>query len=724
MAEDVGKAPSDASARPRLLDEFGPTTHAEWKIEAERLLRGAPFASRMLTPTPEGITLQPIYGAQDVAGLGFVDSLPGFPPYVRGTECWRSATGGWQVAQEYGNPTSTEFNRELRRGLERGLTAVNLSIDAAGRRGFDPDQAPVGEVGWGGVSIATTADLAQALAGVDLGRTPIYLQAGQNGLPYLALLVTLAGSHGVKPAALRGAVAMDPLGELVTRGWSPQALELSYACMAEMTGWAVDHAPELGTVWCHGEPYHDGGGHAVQELAFTLATAVEYLRRLESHKLDVTAAAPHLRFSFALGGNFFMEIAKLRAARLLWYRILESCDVPAPARTIWIHAGTSRYTKTLHDPYVNLLRTTTEALSGVVGGADSMHVTPFDAVLRCPDEFSERLACNTQTIIRDEAHLGEIQDPAGGSWYVEDLTGEVAQASWRLLQAVEKLGGMGAALTAGFPQEEITRVAAAREQAAATRRQVIVGTNQYADPTESPLPARPLDYQAIRAARISELHVLHATPEHQQATAVLDQLQVSTVAAPSSSIATMVEAASRGATIGEMARARCGSASEQNQIEPLPRRRAAAGFEALRSAVTAHAAAAGALKVFVATLGPVARYRPRVDFTTALFTVGGFEVVRAPDDESSPALVAAALAARPAVVVICGHDESYLEAAPRLARLVRSGKRDLLLMLAGKPPDAATRARLQEAGVEFFIQAGMDVLKLLRDVAGRLGVAS
>ncbi|MHC4945739.1 MAG: acyl-CoA mutase large subunit family protein, partial [Planctomycetota bacterium] len=484
-----------------LFAEFTGSTWDEWKREAERLLKGASFEKRLKTRTLEGFLLEPIYKADNLAGLSHVDTFPGTPPYVRGFPLLRDKQSPWWIAQEISSPSIDEARNELSRELERGATAAILCIDRAGRQGLDPESAADGTVGRGGVSIATAAELAEVLEDIDPGKVPIWLKVGSSGMACLGFYIVAAENRGIASERLSNAVAMDPLAEWIREGALPLTMEKAFDEMAEMTAWARKHAPAVGTTWVHGEVFHDGGAHAVQELAFSLAAAVQYLRSLEERDLAPERSIPHFRFSFSLGSQFFMEVAKLRAARLLWNRVLHACEVPVEQRSFRMHCSTSGFAATRIDPHVNLLRATTQALSGIVGGADSLCVAPFDAPFRQPDRFSRRIARNIQLILKDEAHLKEIMDPAAGSWYVERLTHELAHAAWELFRKVEGMGGMVEALEQGFPQAEVAKTAAQRRDALCVRRDILVGTNQYPAADEESLEAKPFDEAAFRKSR-------------------------------------------------------------------------------------------------------------------------------------------------------------------------------------------------------------------------------
>ncbi len=713
---------SDNNRDLRLVDEFPIPTFKEWRSEVERLLKGAAFDKRMLTRTHEGITLQPIYRREDIKDLPHVDSLPGEAPYVRGGECFRDPQQAWEVTEEISAPTYEKFNGALRGDLKRGLTSVRIALDEASRQGLDPDEAESAQVGHGGVSIASIRGFARALDHIDLAKTPVYIRSGSAGLPFLGIYVAVAGSHGVGPEQLPGAVAMDPLGDLAITGHLPTSLGTACKEMAAITGWAAERAPKLGTIWVHGEPYSNAGGNAVQELAFVIATAVEYLRELEMRTIAPESAAPHFRFSFAAGSNFFMEVAKLRAARLLWNRVLETCGVDENHRHMWMHVRTARYSKTLFDPYVNMLRAATEAFSGAVGGADSLQVAPFDESFRTADEFSRRIARNSQIIIRDEVHLGQVMDPAGGSYYVEKLTAEIAEAAWTLMQQVEGKGGMSRALGEGFPQGEVTRSATDRAEAYALRKNVQVGTNKYPNPTEERLATVDVDHGEIHEVRSRRIKELRSLPEHKEALAAVKDLAEIVETGSGGLVDAVIKAAGKGGTIGEITHALRASEAATTEVKPLKVERAAAQFEALRLAIMNQRKSKGGLKVYMTTLGPAGHYMPRLDFAASFFEVGGFEVIRTTGHDSADEAAAEALKADADVAVICGLDEAYTESAPAVAKAIKKSRPHTIVVLAGKPAEETVAALWHEAGIETFIHIRSNVLAVLTSIASKLGV--
>ncbi|HLV36995.1 MAG TPA: methylmalonyl-CoA mutase family protein, partial [Spirillospora sp.] len=364
------------------FDEFTRPTYDEWYAAALDSIGGADFEKLLTTRTYEGLTLQPLYRREDLAPIAHLLTLPGFTPFVRGVRASGHVAQPWLIAQELPAPTPEAFNAALRHDLAQGQNAIKLILDQPGRAGLDPDQAE--NPGQGGLSLASLDDVAQAFAGIDLSALPLHAEAGASFLPLLALLAAYYQQQGQSLADWRGSITADPLGELVQNGTLPAPLEKLYDEMAQITAWAVQNAPQLATIGIACVPYHNGGANAVQELAFAIATGVEYLREMLVRDLTIELAAPRMIFSFAIGAQFFIEIAKLRAARLLWSRVIGAFGGSESAQRMRLHTCTGRLNKTVYDPYVNILRTTLEAFAGVIGGSDSLHIAPFDESANLP----------------------------------------------------------------------------------------------------------------------------------------------------------------------------------------------------------------------------------------------------------------------------------------------------------------------------------------------------
>lgn len=448
----------------RLLSEFEAPNLEQWRTEVERLLKGAPFAKKMFTLTLEGIQVGSMATGADRPDPDWTDTLPGQAPFLRGSLPDR---GAWLVSQELPLPNANDFNEALRHDLERGQTAVNLILTEAGPHG---------------TSISGMADLRTALAGVDLAEVPILIQAGADHFQVAQNLLALVEELGKKSSVLQGRVGCDPVAGLASEGALTVSAVKLYDELAEISRLAADRAPGLKTLPVFEDPWHDGGADGALGLGLVLATAVHVLREMESRGLTVEEAAARVHFNLCVGSDFFMEISRLRALRVLWSRILTASGADPAVAPISIHARTSRRTGTVLDPHVNMLRATTQAMSAVLGGVDSLHVAAFDEAIRPADEFSRRIARNVHLVLAHECHLDQVADPAGGSWYVEKLTADLADRAWERFLEVEAAGGAMAAVESGLAQQWVADAAADRAARLAVRREVLVGTNQYPDP--------------------------------------------------------------------------------------------------------------------------------------------------------------------------------------------------------------------------------------------------
>lgn len=702
------------------FDEFSPANYDQWRSAAESALKGAPFDKKLLTPTYEELTLQPLYWQHDIEGLPHLDSLPGFTPYVRGTAVLGHQGEPWAIAQELPYSTPSALNEALRADLARGQTAINLVLDPPTRAGVDADAAKVEDVGYHGVSISSLEDLGKALDRIDLEETPIYVQAGAMGLPIAALLAALVRKQAKSTEMLRGCIGTDPLGTLAAEGTLPGSLERTYDEAARLSSWSISHAPRMQTMWVAGHPYHDGGGSATQELGFTVATGVEYLRAMQERGLSVEDIAPRIRFAFSIGGNVFMEIAKLRAARLLWAKIVKAFGGSNEAQKLSIHARTSAWNKTVYDPYVNMLRTTTEALSGVVGGCNSLHVSSYDQAARAPDEFSRRIARNTHIILREEANVPRSIDPAGGSWYVEWLTDAVAKQAWSLFQDVEKQGGMFAALSAGSPQKQVAAVSAKRATNTAYRRDVFVGINMYANMKDRPLEPAPIDSQTLARERSAEMTAYREAVDPDWRQGALDKLAK---AAPEAVMEAAIHAAAGGATLGDLNATLGATDQPAPHIDALCIQRGAVPFERLRDAAKAFIERTGsAPKAFLANLGPIPQHKARADFSRGFLEVGGFDVIGNNGFPDAMAAANAAIESGAPVVVICSTDNTYPDFVPPLTKRIREAKPETTILLAGYPADHVEA--FKAAGVDDFIHVRANCYELLASLQKKLGVAA
>ena len=685
---------------------------ASWRQTVEAGLRGGSFEKKLVTRTFEGIALRPVYTRADLAGVPHLAARPGAAPYGRGVRDFGYKEDSWEFCQEIVARDAEGFNSALRAGLMGGQCSLAIVPDVATRTGCDPDEAPVGSVGTDGVSLADGHDFAAALDAVDLTAVPVHLRAGADALPLAALYLALASQRGVEIKSLSGSLTADPLGEWLETGRLPASLASLYDSLAGWTKWAKSHAPRLRTIGVNATSWSEAGGSATQELAFGLAAGVEYLRELQNRGIDPAVAAARLRFSFAIGPQFFPEIAKFRAIRLLWSRAVSAfgAKVEASARSA-VHARTGRWNKTLYDPQVNLLRVTTEALSAVLGGCDSLHIGPYDEVAGVTDDFSRRIARNVHPLLAEEFHFAATADPAGGSWFVEKLTDELARKAWTLFQEIEQAGGLAAALRRGTPQQMVAATAEAKDGAIAQRRAGLVGTNLFPNLKAEPLVVKAIDpsFPSGRAAAIKARR--GPAPKKSRAASWSGRFEAA------------LTAAANGATVGQLARVgRDSAASLEQAISPLTRRRAAAGFEDLRRAADALARRTGARpQVFLAKIGPVKQHKPRADFSAGFFAVGGFEALSGEAFATAESAAKAAVVSGASVAVLCSTDETYPALVPVFAREVKAARPSLIVVLAGMPADPEVLAQYRAAGVDEFIHVRASARDVLAGLLKQIG---
>ena len=711
MAADKGSGKSAVGGREPLLSEFEPATHEQWRAAAEAALKGAPFDKKLLTKTPEGITLQPIYPASSLDGLPHLGGLPGVAPFVRGSRSLGHAVTPWEVCEELVDPLPADAGAALRADGDRGLTGVILRADRAARAGLDPDRAEQGVVGDDGVSIASADDFEQVLESFDPAQHALYLEPGESGLPLASLLFAMARRKGIDTEALRGSGGFDPLGTLAATGTLDRPIERALDEAASLAAWSREHAPSWRPIAASGRPYHDAGASAIEELGFTLATGVAYARALVERGLPVDEACAAIGFRFSVGTSFFTEVAKLRAARLVWAQAVAAFDGGEAARRAWIQARSSAWSTTAADPWVNMIRVTTETFSAVIGGADSVVAAPFDEAVRLPDDFSRRVARNVQSVLADESNLGKVIDPAGGSRYVETLTHEIAEQAWELFREVERKGGIAASLAAGFPQERIAETAKWRADQLGKRRAALIGTNTFPNPAEKPLDRRTPDFGAVRTARVEAL----ASSKKPAG----DQLGAIAGAEGAAKVGAAIEAASVGASLGQIHSA-VRNEGEAVEIEPLAIHRAGDMYEQLRERAAAIEASRGERpRVFLANMGPIKQHKARADFTTGFFEVGFFEVLGNDGFETPELAAEAALESGADVAVICSTDPTYPELVPRFTAVLEKASPRPRVVLAGYPKDQVEAHKA--AGVDDFIHIKSDNHKMLVDLLERIG---
>ena len=695
------------------LDEFTPPTDEEWKAACEALLKGAPFEKKMFTKTYEGITFDPMYTRKHTEDILPKGVMPGMGDYLRGVDAAGYIGKPWGIAQACDETLPAENNELLRHEHDKGATIYHIVLDTASRTGVDARQAET--VGDTGTSVTTVEDMHVLLTGLDLAKFPLYVYAGANAVPLLALVAAARRASGEDMAEVRGIVGADPIGALVADGKLPASLDAHYDSLAAAARWATVNAPHLRTVFVRSDVYSNGGANDVQEVASVLATATAYLRALCERGLTIDEAASQIAFAFSMGANFFLQIAKLRAVRPLWAQIVGAFGGSAEAQKMRIHARPALFFKTIYDPYVNMLRNTTEIFSGVVGGIDSFESAPFDEPIRKGDEFSRRIARNVQIMLQEEFGLLQPIDPAGGSWAVETLTRQMKEKIWAEFQRIEKEGGIIAALRAGSLQESVAAVLAARFKNADLRRDRIVGNNMYPNMTETLLETRAEDTAALKAQRTADIDAYLSDIDVKHLGEALASLR------QAHSVDHAVEAALAGATIAELMTA----VTEGNGAETVTAiapHRWSERFEALRQRTEEYKAEKNDnVKIFLANMGPIPQHKARADFTTGFLQVGAFEVLGNDGFKTVEEAANAARASGADAVVICSTDATYPEIVPALAPKLHEVLPKARVFLAGAAPKDLLET-YKEAGIDEYISVRANCYEILESLQKQKGM--
>jgi len=523
-----------------------------WADAASKDLRGADPAD-LVWETPEGIAVKPIYTAADLEALGDVDTLPGFAPYTRGVRATMYTNRPWTIRQYAGFSTAEESNAFYRRNLAAGQMGLSVAFDLATHRGYDSDHPNVvGDVGKAGVAIDSVEDMKILFEGIPLDQMSVSMTMNGAVIPILAMFVVAGEEQGVDRALLAGTIQNDILKEFMVRNTYIYPPAPSMRIIADIIDYTANEMPKFNSISISGYHMQEAGATAVQELAFTIADGKEYVRAALAKGLDVDLFAGRLSFFFAIGMNFFMEVAKLRAARVLWHRVMSEFE-PKKAGSLMLrtHCQTSGVSLTEQDPYNNVVRTTIEALAAVLGGTQSLHTNSFDEALGLPTDFSARIARNTQLIIAEESGVTSTVDPLGGSYYIESLTQSLVDEAWQLICEVEELGGMTKAVESGMPKLRIEE-SAARKQARIDRREdIVVGVNKYVPENVEMVDVLDIDNTKVREEQLAKLATVRANRDDAACAAALAAL---TEGAKNDGnlLALAVEAARARATLGEI----------------------------------------------------------------------------------------------------------------------------------------------------------------------------
>ena len=524
----------------------------QWAELAQQELKGRPLDA-LTWNTPEGIAIKPLYTAADLEGMEALDSLPGLAPFLRGVRGTMYANRPWTIRQYAGFSTAEESNAFYRRNLAAGQMGLSVAFDLATHRGYDSDHPRVaGDVGMAGVAIDSVEDMKILFDGIPLDKMSVSMTMNGAVLPTLANYIVAAEEQGVAPKQLSGTIQNDILKEFMVRNTYIYPPGPSMRIVSDIIGYTAGNMPRFNSISISGYHMQEAGATAVQELAFTLADGREYVRAAMAAGLGVDDFAGRLSFFFAIGMNFFMEIAKLRAARLLWHRVMTEAGAQKPgSKMLRTHCQTSGVSLTEQDPYNNVVRTAFEAMAAVLGGTQSLHTNALDEAIALPSEFSARIARNTQLILAEETGVTHVVDPLGGSYYVEALTHSLAEQAWALMQEVEELGGMTKAVESGMPKLRIEEAAARRQARVDRGEDTVVGINKYATPEDNSPEVLEVDNSRVRDQQVARLKSVRARRDDARCTAALAALTEG-AKGDANLLELCVEAARARATVGEI----------------------------------------------------------------------------------------------------------------------------------------------------------------------------
>lgn len=538
---------------PPAQPEFPPVSLEEWKKAAAKSAPGGSLQA-LDWVTPDGIAVKPLYTAADVQGLPHADTLPGFAPFVRGPQATMYAVRPWTIRQYAGFSTAEESNAFYRKALAAGGQGVSVAFDLATHRGYDSDHPRVvGDVGKAGVAIDTVEDMKILFDGIPLDKVSVSMTMNGAVLPVLAGYVVAAEEQGVAQEQLSGTIQNDILKEFMVRNTYIYPPQPSMRIVGDIIEYTAKKMPKFNSISISGYHMQEAGANQALELAFTLADGKEYVKTAMAKGLDVDAFAGRLSFFWAIGMNFYLEIAKMRAARLLWTRIMQGFGAKNPkSLMLRTHCQTSGWSLTEQDPYNNIVRTTIEAMAAVFGGTQSLHTNSFDEAIALPTEFSARIARNTQLILQEETHIPHVVDPWAGSYMMETLTQEMADAAWAIIEEVEAMGGMTRAVDSGWAKLKIEAAAAEKQARIDSGRDVIVGVNKYKPQREDPIEILEVDNVRVREQQIVRLQQVKAARDGAKVHAALEALTAAARSGQGNLLELAIQAVRLRATVGEV----------------------------------------------------------------------------------------------------------------------------------------------------------------------------
>ena len=703
--------------------DFPKVPLSDWRKLAAKELK-ATDPERLSRVTPEGITVKPLYTQEDLEKLEVLGTLPGLPPYVRGPRATMYANRPWTIRQYAGFSTAEDSNAFYRENLRRGQMGLSVAFDLATHRGYDSDHPRVtGDVGKAGVAIDSVEDMKILFDGIPLDKMSVSMTMNGAVLPVLAGFIVAGQEQGVRLDQLSGTIQNDILKEFMVRNTYIYPPAPSMRIVADIIEYTAQHMPKFNSISISGYHMQEAGATAVQELAFTIADGLEYVRAAMSKGLKVDDFAPRLSFFFAIGMNFFMEIAKLRAARYLWAKVMKQFD-PQDAQSLALrtHCQTSGVSLTEQDPYNNVVRTTIEAMAAVLGGTQSLHTNALDEAIALPTPFSAAIARNTQLVIQEESGIPHVIDPLGGSYYVESLTDSLVKEAEKLIAEVEALGGMTKAVESGMPKLKIEEAAARRQARVDRGEDIIVGVNKYQSGQQPEIDVLDIDNTKVRDQQIVRLQRIRATRDDKAVKAALAALTEAARNNTGNLLALSVDAMRARATVGEVSDALEGVYMRHKaEIRSISGVYGAAyrddpDFQAIQQHVNSFAQTEGRRpRMLVVKLGQDGHDRGAKIIATA-FADLGFDVDVGPLFQTSEEAARQAIENDVHVIGVSSQAAGHKTLVPQLiAALKAEGAGDIQVVCGGVIP-AQDYDFLKRAGVAAIFGPGTNIPKAAAEI--------
>ena len=688
------------------MAHFTINSYQEWQALAVKERRKS-SAKEMNHPSLEGIEIKPLYSAEDLAEIEYHQSMPGFAPYLRGPRTSMYTGRAWTVRQYAGFSTAQESNQFYRKNIAAGQTGLSVAFDLATHRGYDSDHPRVeGDVGKAGVAIDSVDDMKILFDQIPLDKMSVSMTMNGAVLPIMAMFIVAAEEQGVQPEQLAGTLQNDILKEFMVRNTYIYPPEPSMRIVSDIIAYTAQHMPKFNPISISGYHMQEAGATCLQELAFTIADGIEYARAAKNSGLDIDAFAPRLSFFFAIGMNFFMEIAKLRAARVLWAEYIDKLFQPKDPKSLMLrtHCQTSGVSLTSKDPYNNVVRTTIEAMAAVLGGTQSLHTNSFDEALALPTETSARIARNTQLIIRDETEITRVVDPLGGSYYIESLTQSLVNEARKIIDEIEEMGGMAQAVVSGMPKLKIEESATIRQARIDQHEDIIVGVNKFQPEDEQEVDVLVIDNQKVRTDQIAQLEKMKQTRDPDTVQKALSALSLA-AERDENLLEAAINAARARASLGEISdalEAVFGRHQAQNQSVGGVYGQAFENneqFIMLQNEIGRFEQEHGRRpRILVAKLGQDGHDRGANVIATALADIG-FDVDLSPLFQTPEEIVRQALDNDVHIIGISTQAGAHTQLVPEVMALLKQQNVDDIVVICGGVIPPQDYAALYEAGV-------------------------